>query len=290
MSIELGTLYIVATPIGNLGDISRRALDTLAAVGCIAAEDTRRTGRLLAEFGIRKPLVSLHEHNEEQRSHAVLERLLAGETVALVSDAGTPLISDPGYRLVRDARRADIPVVPVPGPSAISAALSASGLPTDRFVFEGFLPAKAAARRARLEALRGESRTLVFYESTHRIVAMLRDLAAGLGTDREAVIARELTKLHEELRAGGLLELAEWLDATPEKQRGEFVVLVRGAEMGPESVTADAQARRLLEALLAELSVKQAAHVAAQVLGGSRNELYRLALELRKSLSPQNEH
>lgn len=289
MSIEQGSLYVVATPIGNLGDISRRALDTLKAVDCIAAEDTRRTGQLLAEFGIRKPLVSLHEHNEAQRSQAVLERLLVGESVALVSDAGTPLISDPGYRLVRDARMADIPVVPIPGPSALIAALSASGLPTDRFVFEGFLPARASARRARLEALSRERRTLVFYESTHRIVTMLSDLAEIFGAGREAVLAREMTKLHEELRAGELKELVEWLEATPEKQRGEFVVAVRGAEDGRDPVASDALARRLVDALLAELSVKQAARVAAQALGASRNELYRLALELSATRRDRNE-
>lgn len=289
MSIEPGILYVVATPIGNLGDITQRALETLSSVSWVAAEDTRRTRQLLAQFGIRKPLVSLHEHNEEQRAKVLLKRLLDGESGALVSDAGTPLISDPGYRLVRDVRMAEVPVVPVPGPSALVTALCASGLPTDRFVFEGFLPAKPAARRARLAALRCEGRTLVFYESTHRILPMLADLAASLGAGREAVVARELTKVHEELRAGTIVELAEWLEATPEKQRGEFVVLVHGAEGEAEVVSESPDARRLLEGLLSELSVKQAARVAAHVLGGSRNELYRLALQLTRSPDGRNE-
>jgi 16S rRNA (cytidine1402-2'-O)-methyltransferase len=290
VSIETGILYVVATPIGNLGDMTRRAVETLAAVDAVAAEDTRHTGRLLSELGLRKPLVSLHEHNEAQRTESLIPRLLAGEHIALVSDAGTPLISDPGYRLVQAARGAGVRIVPIPGPSASIAALSASGLPTDRFVFEGFLPAKSGPRRARIAALAREPRTLVFYESAHRVLAMLRDLAQGLEPDRPAVIARELTKLHEELRAGRLEELLEALESAPERQRGEFVILVQGCPEPSDALRDDARARELLGILLDELSVKQSARLAARILGGSRNELYGLAVELDSSRHAQNEH
>ena len=272
-----GQLFVVATPIGNLGDLSPRARETLAAVDLIAAEDTRHSRHLLAHFGIRRPLVALHEHNERERSGQLIERLRAGESVALISDAGTPLISDPGYRLVRAAREAGVPVVPIPGPSALIAALSVAGLPTDRFVFEGFLPAKAQARRSRLQVLAGEPRTLVFYESSHRIQAMLGDLAATFGAAREAVLARELTKQFEQIEGGRLDQLCAWLDADEHHRRGEFVVLVAGAP--PEEAEAG-DARRMLEILLRELPVKRAAAVAAELTGRRRNELYRLALAL----------
>lgn len=272
-----GQLFVVATPIGNLGDLSPRARETLAAVDLIAAEDTRHSRRLLEHFGIRRPLVALHEHNERERSEQLIERLRAGESVALISDAGTPLISDPGYRLVRAAREAGVPVVPIPGPSALIAALSVAGLPTDRFVFEGFLPAKAQARRSRLQALADEPRTLVFYESSHRIQAMLGDLAEIFGPAREAVLARELTKQFEQIEGGRLDYLCEWLDADEHRRRGEFVVLVAGA---PAVEEAAGEVRRVLEILLRELPVKRAAAVAAELTGRRRNEVYRLALEL----------
>ncbi len=285
MSIERGVLYVVATPIGNLGDISHRALEVLAGVDRIAAEDTRHTAKLLAHFGIKTPQLSLHEHNEAQRARMLIDRLRAGESIALVSDAGTPLISDPGYRLVHQARGAGIRVSPVPGASALIAALSVCGLPTDRFVFEGFLPAKAAARRTRLMALKAETRTLVFYESSHRILSSLEDLAACLGGGREAVIARELTKTFEQLQSGSLAELAAWVAADPHRSKGEFVLMVHGAgeEAGEAS---DGELRRLLEVLLAELPVKQAARLAARLLDVPKHEAYRRALALKAEDDP----
>ncbi|MBD3619847.1 MAG: 16S rRNA (cytidine(1402)-2'-O)-methyltransferase [Chromatiales bacterium] len=282
VSIEPGTLYVVATPIGNLGDISQRALAVLAGVDCIAAEDTRHTARLLGHFGIGTPQVSLHEHNEEERSAELRRRLQAGESVALVSDAGTPLISDPGYRLVREVRGAGLAVVPVPGPSALIAALSVSGLPTDRFAFEGFPAPKAAARRRQFEALREEPRTLVFYESSHRVAASLEDMRAAFGAAREAVIARELTKAYEQVQAGTLAELVDWLAADANRERGEFVIMVAGHRVAAGEVD-EAEARRVLGLLLEELPVKAAARLAAELLDQPRNALYALALSLKES-------
>lgn len=280
MSIEGGVLYVVATPIGNLGDLSSRALDALRAAGTVAAEDTRHSGALLAHFGIRARLLSLHEHNEEARVSELVQRLAAGESIALVSDAGTPLVSDPGYRLVTAVRAAGFRVSPIPGPCAAIAALSVAGLPTDRFVFEGFLPARSAARRERLAGLADEPRTIVFYESAHRIAASLADMAAVLGAAREAVVARELTKLHEEVRDGTLEALAAWAADDENARRGEIVVVVRGAPE-PERGGLDVQARRVLEVLLAELPVKQAARLAADITGEAKNALYEEALRLR---------
>ncbi|HFQ91680.1 MAG TPA: 16S rRNA (cytidine(1402)-2'-O)-methyltransferase, partial [Chromatiales bacterium] len=226
MSI-LNALYIVATPLGNPGDIGWRALETLAGVDVIAAEDTRRAGRLLGQFNISTPCLSLHEHNEAQASARVVRRLQAGQSVALISDAGTPLISDPGYELVRMVQAAGLRVIPVPGPSALTAALSVAGLPNDRFVFEGFLPPRAAARRARLEQLRDEPRTLVFYEAPHRILESLQDMMAVFGAQREATVARELTKTFETVRRDRLEALVAWAAGDGEQRRGEIVVLVR---------------------------------------------------------------
>jgi len=274
---EPGTLYVVATPIGNLEDLSPRARRILAEVDRIAAEDTRRSLALLRHFGIRTPLVSLHEHNEQARVEQVCTWLGAGEAVALVSDAGTPLISDPGYLMVRELRRRGFPVRPIPGPSALIAALSVAGLPTDRFAFEGFLPARSAARRARLEALAAEPRTLVFYESPRRAAASLADMAGIFGGTREAVVARELTKVHEEIRGGTLDQLAAWAGALHEGVRGELVFVVAGApERGEELPEA---ATRLVARLLEEMPLKQAVRVAAEVTGASRNRLYDWALK-----------
>jgi 16S rRNA (cytidine1402-2'-O)-methyltransferase len=280
VSIEAGVLYVVATPIGNLGDISPRALDVLRGVDRVAAEDTRRTGALLSHFGIKARQISLHEHNEPRQVPAVIGHLRAGGSVALVSDAGTPLISDPGYRLVAAAREADIRVSPVPGPVAAMAALSVSGLPSDRFVFEGFLPAKGPARRQRLQVLADDPRTLIFYESSHRIAACLADMQETLGPERRAVVARELTKTFEQVQGGSLAELCEWLAAHEDHRKGEFVVLAAGApEVQDPGVSPEAE--RVLRTLLSELPVKKAAKLAAEVTGASRNQLYAMALKIR---------
>ena len=278
-----GVLYIVATPIGNLQDISARALDVLRAASLIAAEDTRHSRKLLAHYGIGTPLQSVHEHNERDVTDRLVRKLTAGADIALVSDAGTPLISDPGFHLVRSARQAGIRVVPVPGPSALIAALSVAGLPTDRFVFEGFLPARQAARRQHLQGLATEMATLVFYESSHRIVACLADMADCLGASREATLARELTKTFETVLSGSLNDLREQLQADSHQQKGEFVVMVQGAPpRDPAAI--DAASGQVLAVLLSELPLKQAAKLAARITGVSKNVLYEQGLKLKKQL------
>ncbi len=278
MSIEAGILYIVATPIGNLGDISARALAVLQKADRIAAEDTRHSASLLRHFAIDTPMFALHEHNERHKAESVLGLLRQGESLALISDAGTPLISDPGYFLVREAHRAGIKVVPVPGPSALIAALSASGLATDRFCFEGFLPAKSGARRRALEALAQEPRTLAFYETPHRIEESLLDMAASLGAERPATLARELTKTFETIRHATLGELAEWVAADPNQRKGEFVLLVEGAPQ-KEDEGLDGETQRIATLLAEELSVKQAAALAAKISGEKKNAIYKYLLE-----------
>ncbi len=275
-----GTLHVVATPIGNLEDITLRALEVLAQVDHIAAEDTRRTRRLLTHYGISTPLVSLHEHNEHRRIEQITGWLQAGRSVALVSDAGTPLLSDPGFPLVRACRRLGLPVSPVPGPSALTAALSVAGLPVDAFCFHGFLPRQPGPRRERLAALAESPVTLVFYESSHRIRAALEAMAEVLGQERPAVVARELTKRHEEILDGPLGTLAEKLRSDPERCRGEFVVLVAPAPAGA-AARPGAAPEEVLEILLESLPVKQAVALAARITGQPRNRLYRLALERR---------
>ncbi len=267
-----GKLFVVATPIGNLGDLSPRALDTLKTVAAICAEDTRHTRQLLAHFGVEKPLIALHEHNEGEAAASVVARLVAGESLALVSDAGTPLVSDPGFRLVRAAREAGIAVSPVPGASALVAALSVAGLPSDRFVFEGFLPAKGNARRERLHALASEPRTLIFYESAHRIEEALDDAAAAFGTERRAVIARELTKLFETVLDGTLAELAQRVRADANQRKGEFVLLVQGA--GEDADAKVVEGRRLYAKLSDHLPPSTAAKLAAELSGAPRKALY----------------
>lgn len=278
-SVQPGSLYVVATPIGNLDDISARALRVLSDVALIAAEDTRHSARLLQHFGIETPLAACHEHNERDQGGRFLARLQAGEDVALISDAGTPLISDPGYHLVRQARAAGFAVVPVPGACALIAALSAAGLPSDRFIFEGFLPAKAAGRRARLEQVREEPRTLIFYEAPHRILECLQDMREVFGDDRPALLARELTKTFETLQGLPLAELCEWVAADSNQQRGECVVLVAGwqAPEGEEAVSAEAL--RVLDLLLSEMPLRRAAALAAEITGVRKNVLYQVALE-----------
>jgi len=272
-----GQLQVVATPIGNLADLSARARTALAGADVIAAEDTRHTGALLKAAGIATPLVSLHEHNEAQRTPALLARLAAGETIALVSDAGMPLLSDPGFTLVQQAVRAGCTVTVIPGPSAITAALAVAALPTDRFCFEGFLPARAPQRRAALAALAHEPRTLVFFEAPHRIVAVLRDLAEQLGAGREAVVARELTKAHETIYRGTLRELAARAHTDETLARGELTLVVHGA--APAAAGVDERLLRHAVALLSkELPPGRAAAIAAQLTGASRAAAYALAI------------
>lgn len=267
-----GVLYLVSTPIGNLGDVTQRALEVLADVELVAAEDTRRSRTLLDRYNISARLVSLHEHNEGEQAPVLVERLRQGTTIALISDAGTPLVSDPGYRLVRLAIEAGIVVSPIPGASAVTAALSVSGLPPDRFSFEGFLPAKASARRAVLQSLASEPRTQVFFESSHRIVASLGDLAELYGDDRQAAVCRELTKQFETVLRGSLGEIVERVASEANQQKGEFVVVVAGHEAGADQQLA--AGLDLARALLEHLSASQAAKVAARISGASRRDLY----------------
>ena len=266
-----GTLFIVATPIGNLEDLSPRAQRTLAGVAAVCAEDTRHTRRLLSHFGIEAELVALHEHNEQSLAARLVQRLEAGESLALVSDAGTPLVSDPGFRLVAAARAAGIKVSPVPGPSALIAALSVAGLPSDRFAFEGFLPAKPGARRERLQKLAGEPRTLLFYESSHRIAETLEDMAAAFA-GRRAVLARELTKLFETVLDGSLEELHQRVLADADQRKGEFVLVVEGA--GDDADAALAEGRRVYALLADHMPPSSAARVAAEITGAPRKALY----------------
>ena len=273
-----GRLYVVATPIGNLGDLSARAREILQTVSLIAAEDTRHTGILLKHFGIGTPQVSLHDHNERQRAGEMIERLRAGASIALVSDAGTPAISDPGFELVRAAAAAGIDIVAVPGPCAAIAALSIGGLPTDRFCFEGFLPVRSAARRKRLESLAREMRTLVIYESPHRVLETLQDCAAAFGETRGATVAREITKLHETTYRGSLREHIARAGSDPDFGRGEIVLLIAGWPQPADDVALD----RVLKVLLAELPLKQAARLAAQITEARDNEAYKRALHLKQ--------
>ena len=281
-----GILYVVATPIGNLDDMSPRARRTLAEVALIAAEDTRHTGMLLSHFGIRTPLIAMHEHNEAQKTPMLVEKLLAGFSLALVSDAGTPLISDPGFNLVRAARAAGIRVIPIPGACALIAALSVSGLPTDRFVFEGFLPSKAVARRKRLAELATDTRTLVFYESIHRLKESLSDMVQMLGGERHSLIAREITKLHEEICDGTLTQLLDQVESDSFAIKGEVVLVVAGdTQFSPAETTLDIE--RLLKILLTAMPVKQAVVLAVKITGLNKNQLYQKALVLSEKNPPE---
>jgi 16S rRNA (cytidine1402-2'-O)-methyltransferase len=272
-----GRLEVIATPIGNLADLSERARKSLSEADLIAAEDTRHTLVLLRAIGVSRPLVSLHTHNEAQRVPQIIAQLQTGSVVALVSDAGTPLLSDPGFELVQQATSAGIEVRSIPGPSAITAALAVAGLPTTRFCFEGFLPARSRERRAALLALASEPRTLVFFEAPHRIAASLADLAAAFGAGRRAVVARELTKLHESLYRGTLATLAAQAAADPNFQRGEITLVVAGAPRA--SAQADPQLlKRTLAVLLNELPPGKAAALAAQLTGAKRSEAYAMAI------------
>ncbi len=276
---KTGILYIVATPIGNLQDISQRAVDILRSVPLLAVEDTRHSRKLLVPLGIGTPMLALHEHNERELASRLLVHLQGGADLALISDAGTPLISDPGFVLVRAVRAAGIRVVPIPGACALIAALSVSGLPTDRFRFEGFLPPRPAARRDCLQALATDTATLVFYESSHRIVDSLHDMAECLGAGRVATVARELTKTFETVASGTLEALCAWVSADANQQKGEFVIMVHGAVTDP--ATLDEAARRTLQVLLDELPLKQAVALAVKITGQSKNRLYEYGLSLK---------
>jgi 16S rRNA (cytidine1402-2'-O)-methyltransferase len=276
-TVARSTLYVVATPIGNLGDMTARAREVLGGVDLIAAEDTRHTRPLLQAFGLQTPTISLHEHNETQKAESLMRELASGKSIALVSDAGTPLISDPGFGLVAAARKAGFAVVAVPGACAAIAALSVSGLPTDRFVFEGFLPAKTTSRRERLRELASEPRTLVFYEAPHRIADVLADLAAELGGTRAATVSREITKRFETHYADTLDSLAKRANEDADMQRGEIVIVVKGSDSKAES---SVDADRVLRALLEELSPAQAAKLAAKITGEKRSALYDRAMQI----------
>lgn len=282
MAPNLGRLAVISTPIGNLGDLSPRARDELAAAELVAAEDTRRTGQLLTTLGLSRPLVSLHEHNEHERIDELLVKLRAGARIALVSDAGTPLLSDPGFELVRRVTQEGMSVVAVPGPSAITAALSIAGLPTERFSFEGFLPARLAERRTRIAELAGEARTLVFFEAPHRIAESLEDLAAGFGISRRAAVARELTKVFETVYRGTLGELGKQARSDPNFTRGEITVVIEGAPRADADAAPRAQLDATLIVLLSELAPSKAAQLAARLTGAKRNDAYARALELSK--------
>lgn len=278
---KAGDLYVVATPIGNLGDMVPRALDILQAVDAVLAEDTRHSGRLLAHFGVTTPMQAYHDYSDERQLQKILEQLLAGRDLALITDAGTPLIADPGYRLVREARRMGSRVIPVPGPCALVAALSCAGVASDRFAFEGFLPARSGQRQQYLQGLAGETRTLIFYEAPHRIVATLDDMQAVFGPDRELVLARELTKAHETFLSGSLAEIAAMVAADPNQQRGEIVLVLAGAQ-ALQTDRDEAEQSRILQILMAEMPLKQAAAVTARITGAGKNRLYQLALSLRE--------
>jgi 16S rRNA (cytidine1402-2'-O)-methyltransferase len=285
-----GRLYVVATPIGNLGDLSVRARETLQACALIAAEDTRHTGVLLKHFGIQTPQMSLHDHNEAQRVGDIVQRLRQGASVALVSDAGTPAISDPGFELVRAVAAAGFEVIAIPGPCAAIAALSIGALPTDRFCFEGFLPARGAARRKRLQSLVAEPRTLVFYEAPHRVRDALEDCAAAFGDERDATVAREITKMHEMTYRGSLRELCTRAESDADVGRGEIVLIIAGAPHADAAADEDDRGAdghggaldRVLRLLMAELPLKQAAKLAAQIVEARDNEAYKRALQLKQ--------
>ena len=273
-----GILYIVATPIGNLQDITQRALDTFAQVDLIVAEDTRHSGLLLSHYGIKKPFFALHDHNEQEKAHILVEKLKQGSNIALISDAGTPLISDPGFHLVRQCREAGIRVVPLPGACAAITALCASGIASDRFCFEGFLPAKSKARKDKLENIVEEDRTLIFYESTHRILDTLEDMQSVLGEERYIVLAREITKTWETITGNTIKNLREWLLEDPNRTKGEMVLIVEGKPKSDNNDEISSQAVKALELIAEELPLKKAAAIVAELYGYKKNALYQFGL------------
>lgn len=273
-----GILYIVATPIGNLQDITQRALETFAQVDLIAAEDTRHSGLLLSHYGIKKPFFALHDHNEQEKAHILVGKLKQGSNIALISDAGTPLISDPGFHLVRQCREAGIRVVPLPGACAAITALCASGIASDRFCFEGFLPAKSKARKDKLENIAEEDRTLIFYESTHRILDTLEDMQAVLGEERYIVLVREMTKTWETITGNTIKNLREWLLEDPNRTKGEMVLIVEGKPKSDNNDEISPQAVKALELIAEELPLKKAAAIVAELYGYKKNALYQFGL------------
>ena len=273
-----GILYIVATPIGNLQDITQRALDTFTQVDLIAAEDTRHSGLLLSHYGIKKPFFALHDHNEQEKAHILVEKLKQGSNIALISDAGTPLISDPGFHLVRQCREAGIRVVPLPGACAAITALCASGIASDRFCFEGFLPAKSKARKDKLENIAEEDRTLIFYESTHRILDTLEDMQSVLGEERYIVLAREITKTWETITGNTIKNLREWLLDDPNRTKGEMVLIVEGKPKSDNNDEISSQAVKALELIAEEVPLKKAAAIVAELYGYKKNALYQFGL------------
>jgi len=278
-NIVPGTLYIVATPIGNLGDISTRALDVLAQVDIIACEDTRHTGKLLSAFAIKNKTLSMHDHNERQRQEYIASLLQEGKSIALVSDAGTPLISDPGFHLVRHCRSLGLAVSPVPGACAAISALSVAGLPTDRFSFEGFLPSKSGARQSALLALANEKRTMVFYDAPRRAIDTVKDIVTTLGGERYVVIARELTKTFETVHSNTAENLLAWLEQDPNQLKGEMVLIIEGYK--PDANEISAEAIKTLKLLLAEMKPKTACGITAEIHGVKKNDLYEIALSFK---------
>lgn len=284
MSMNAGTIFIVATPIGNRADFTERAINVLSDVDLIAAEDTRHSKSLLQFFNISTPLITYHDHNEEARTPQLIEKVLQGQNIALISDAGTPLVSDPGYRLVKAAHQAGIRVSPVPGACAAIAALSASGLPTDRYRFEGFVPTRSLARQAYFEGLVKESATLIFYESCHRIKASLADMVAVFGAQRVAVLAREITKSFETIRKATLGELLTFVSEDENQRKGEFVIIIQGAELDEsEQLMVQVDVDQLLKVLVDELPVKQASELVARIAGVKKNQVYKKALKIKTS-------
>ncbi len=279
MSIIKGALYIVATPIGNLGDLSPRAKSVLENVDLIVAEDTRHSKPMLNQFGIETKIHAYHDHNERKQTPVLIQQLQDGASIALISDAGTPLICDPGYHLVLAAHAAELQVIPIPGSSALISALSAAGLSSEKFIFEGYLPARKIARQQRLQLLKDETRTLVFYEVPHRIFASMEATITCFGGQRQAVIAKEITKLHEKIRRGTLAELMRWLHSDKDLSKGEFVIVIQGAK---EISLDKLEARRILKILLADRTFKEAIRLTSEITRGKKNDIYKLALELKK--------
>lgn len=276
---QTGILYIIATPIGNLQDITQRALETFAQVDLIAAEDTRHSGLLLNHYGIKKPFFALHDHNEQQKADLLVEKLQQGTNIALISDAGTPLISDPGFHLVRKCRQAGLKVVPLPGACAAITALCASGIASDRFCFEGFLPAKTKARKDKLQTIAEEDRTLIFYESTHRILDTLEDIEAVLGADRYIVLAREITKTWETISGDTVNNLRQWLAEDPNRTKGEMVLIIEGKPKTEDNDKINPQAIKALQLITKELPLKKAAAIVAELYGYKKNALYQFGID-----------